>query len=339
MSKDIAVVILNYNGKRFLERFLDNVMRYSPEAEVVVADNDSKDGSVDYLQSRHPEVTILVNEKNFGYAGGYNRALEKLHHKYYVLLNSDIEVTDGWLSAMYHYMEANPDVAACQPKLLSYADMAYFEYAGAGGGFIDKFGYPFCRGRLFQTIEADEGQYNDIQEVFWASGACMFVRREAFWAAGGFDADFFAHMEEIDLCWRMKHKGWKVTYVPHSKVYHIGGGTLPKISSRKTYLNFRNNLSMIFKNMPSSYFVYVIGSRLFLDIIASLKFLVEGGLGDFLAVWRAHAHFYRKIPALRRKRAAIKPGKVSRIYRRNIVIDYFLLQKRYFNELNQSKMT
>ncbi|HMM10951.1 MAG TPA: glycosyltransferase family 2 protein [Bacteroidales bacterium] len=339
MNKDIAVVILNYNGKRFLERFLADVVRFSPEADIVVADNASSDGSVDYLRQQHPEVHLLIHEKNFGYAGGYNQALNQLKHTYFVLLNSDIEVTEGWLTPLYAFMEQNQQVAACQPKLLSYADMAYFEYAGAGGGYIDKFGYPFCRGRIFQTIEPDEGQYDDVHEVFWASGACMFVRSVAFWNAGGFDADFFAHMEEIDLCWRMKHQGWKIMYVPQSKVYHIGGGTLPKISSRKTYLNFRNNLSMIYKNMPSSYFVYVIGSRLFLDVIASLKFLIEGGWGDFFAVWRAHAHFFRKLPWLQLKRNAIKPRKVSRIYGRNVVIDYFLLQKRYFSELNQRKIS
>ncbi len=339
MNKDIAVVILNYNGKRFLERFLADVVRFSPEADVVVADNASTDGSVDYLRKAHPEVQILVNEKNYGYAGGYNQALNRLPHKYYLLLNSDIEVTEAWLKPLYSFMEMHPEVAACQPKLLSYADMAYFEYAGAGGGFIDKFGYPFCRGRLFQTIEADEGQYDDVEEVFWASGACMFVRSKAFHAAGGFDEEFFAHMEEIDLCWRMKHIGWKIMYVPQSKVYHIGGGTLPKISSRKTYLNFRNNLSMIYKNMPPGYFLYVIGSRLFLDVVASLKFLIEGGWGDFFAVWRAHAHFFRKLPSLRKKRKAIRPTKVSRIYRHNIVIDYFLFQRRYFTQLNKSRMT
>lgn len=339
MSKDIAVVILNYNGKRFLERFLFDVMRFSHEASVIVADNASTDDSVAYLRAHHPHVQILIHDKNYGYAGGYNEALRQLDYRYYVLLNSDIEVTEGWLGPLYDFMEQHPEVAACQPKLLSYADMAYFEYAGAGGGFIDKFGYPFCRGRLFQTIEADLGQYDDVHEVFWASGACMFVRSQAFWEAEGFDADFFAHMEEIDLCWRMKQLGWKIMYVPHSKVYHIGGGTLSKISARKTYLNFRNNLSMIFKNMPSDYFLYVIGSRLFLDIIASLKFLVEGGWGDFFAVWRAHAHFYRNLPTLMRKRSALKPIKVSRIYKRNIVIDYFLLQRRYFNQLNPQKMS
>ncbi|MBK9290727.1 MAG: glycosyltransferase family 2 protein [Bacteroidetes bacterium] len=337
--KDIAVVILNYNGKRFLERFLSDVLRFSPEADVIVADNASTDGSVEWLRANYPEAGIIINNKNHGYAGGYNQALRQLRYKYFVLLNSDIEVTQGWLSGLYGFMEAHPDVAACQPKLLSYADMAYFEYAGAGGGFIDKFGYPFCRGRLFQTLEEDLGQYDDVFEVFWASGACMFLRREAFEAAGGFDADFFAHMEEIDLCWRMKHLGWRIIYVPHSKVYHIGGGTLPKVSSRKTYLNFRNNLSMIYKNMPSSYFWYVILSRLFLDIVASLKFLIEGGWGDFFAVWRAHAHFYRKLPVLSKKRKAIQPKKVSRIYRRNIVIDYFLLQKRFFTELNQKSLS
>lgn len=336
MKKEIAVVILNYNGKRFLERFLPGVLQKSVHmADVIVADNASTDDSVSFLRNNFPEVRLIQNSNNGGFAAGYNIALKQVDTRYYVLLNSDIEVTEGWLEPLFELMENNPDVAACQPKLLSFADTAYFEYAGAGGGFIDKFGYPFCRGRLFQSIEKDEGQYDDVKEVFWASGACMFVRADLYHQYNGLDEDFFAHMEEIDFCWRLKNNGYKIMYCPYSSVFHIGGGTLPKISSRKTYLNFRNNLSMLYKNLPPSFFAYVIFTRLFLDGIASLKFLLGGGLGDFLAVLRAHLHFYRKLPALRAKRRRIKPQAVSRVYRKNIVIEYFIKQKRTMQDLDE----
>jgi len=335
MNNDIAVVILNYNGKRFLERFLPGVISRSQIARVIVADNASTDDSVAWLKQHHPQVQLIINPKNGGFAAGYNQALQHVEAKYYVLLNSDIEVAEHWLEPLVQFMDENPDVAACQPKLLSFSDMAYFEYAGAGGGFIDKFGYPFCRGRLFQSIEKDDGQYDDVYEVFWASGACMFVRADLYHAHGGLDDSFFAHMEEIDFCWRLKQQGYRIMYVPQSQVYHIGGGTLPKISSRKTYLNFRNNLSMLYKNLPPSWFYYVIISRLFLDGVASIKFLLEGGFADFFAVLRAHMHFYRKLPELHAKRRKTKKVPVSRIYRKNVVVEYFIKQKKSFQAFDE----
>ncbi len=336
MKHRIAVVILNYNGKRFLERFLPGVISRSAHmAEIVVADNASTDGSVRFMQEHFPQIRLILNDRNGGFAAGYNEALAQVDTEYYVLLNSDIEVGEGWLEPLLEMMDTDASIAACQPKLLSFADKAYFEYAGAAGGFIDKFGYPFCRGRLFQNVEKDEGQYDTALEVFWASGACMFVRSDLYHRMGGLDADFFAHMEEIDFCWRLKNVGYKIMYCPDSEVYHIGGGTLPKNSPRKTYLNFRNNLSMLFKNLPPSFFAYVIFTRLFLDGVASLKFLIEGGWGDFFAVLRAHAHFYRKIPALRAKRRKINPQAVSRVYKKNIVVEYFLKRKMTFDRFDK----
>ncbi len=340
MKHRIAVVILNYNGKRFLERFLPAVIsRSSHMADIIVADNASTDDSVLFMEQHYPSIRMIRNGSNGGFAAGYNEALQQVDNEYYVLLNSDIEVGENWLEPLLSMMDSDPLIAACQPKLLSFADKAYFEYAGAAGGFIDKFGYPFCRGRLFQHVEKDDGQYDSPLEVFWASGACMFVRSELYHKMGGLDSDFFAHMEEIDFCWRLKHVGYKIMYCPHSEVYHIGGGTLPKNSPRKTYLNFRNNLSMLYKNLPSSFFTYVMFTRLFLDGIASMKFLIEGGWGDFFAVLRAHAHFYRKLPALRAKRKKLNPQAVSRVYRKNIVIEYFIKRKITFDTFEEGNFS
>lgn len=336
MKHRIAVVILNYNGQRFLERFLPTVISLSSHlADIIVADNASTDHSVAFMKTHFPNITLIQNPTNGGFATGYNQALQQVKNEYYVLLNSDIEVGEHWLEPLLELMDSDKNIAACQPKMLSFADKAYFEYAGAGGGFIDKFGYPFCRGRLFQHVEKDEGQYNDVREVFWASGACMFVRAELYHQMGGLDDDFFAHMEEIDFCWRLKNAGYKIMYCPHSSVYHIGGGTLPKNSPRKTYLNFRNNLSMLYKNLPSSFFTYVMVSRLFLDGVASMKFLVDGGWGDFFAVLRAHAHFYRKLPALQAKRKKNNPQAVRNVYRKNIVIEYFLKRKTTYDTFDE----
>ncbi|MBU1368150.1 MAG: glycosyltransferase family 2 protein, partial [Bacteroidetes bacterium] len=284
----VAVVILNFNGKFFLERFLPNVIAYSSEvAELVIADNASTDDSVSFLQSHYPEIRLIENAGNFGFSTGYNLALKQIEADYYVLLNSDIEVTPHWIEPVIALMESDKQIAACQPKIRSLEQPAFFEYAGAGGGFIDKFGYPFCRGRLFQQVEEDNGQYDDDMEVFWASGACMFVRADLYHQYGGLDDSFFAHMEEIDFCWRMKNQGYKIMYTGKSAVYHIGGGTLPKKSYRKTYLNFRNNLSLLYKNLPQDQLVKIILLRLFLDGVASLKFLFQAGLADFFAVMRA----------------------------------------------------
>jgi GT2 family glycosyltransferase len=331
----VAVVILNFNGKDFLEKFLPAVIESCRGiADVVVADNASTDGSVSMLKEKFPALSLILNPTNIGFSTGYNTALRQIDADYYVLLNSDIEVSPAWIEPIIKLMEDDKLVGACQPKILSFHNKTNFEYAGAGGGFIDVYGYPFCRGRLFQHIEADEGQYNDTTEVFWASGACMFVRAELYHKLGGLDDDFFAHMEEIDFCWRLKNSGYKVMYCPHSVVYHIGGGTLPKSSARKTYLNFRNNLSLLYKNLPDKRLFQVIIIRLFLDMAASFKFLLQGGIDDFFAVARAHLHFYRKIPKLKRKRSKQNRGFVGGIYRKNIAVQHYLLGKKKFSELN-----
>ncbi len=334
--KKVAVVILNYNGARFLEQFLPTVLAHcdSDLAEVVVADNASTDDSVALMRDRFPDVRLIENGSNGGFSTGYNLALRQIEARYYVLLNSDIEVTEGWIEPVIAMMDADPRIAACQPKILSYYHPEQFEYAGACGGFIDKYGYPFCRGRVFQHLENDEGQYDAPMEVFWATGACMFVRADLYHQIGGLDDSFFAHMEEIDLCWRLKNAGYKVCCCPQSKVYHIGGGTLPKNSPRKTYLNFRNNLSVLAKNLPDKSVKRVIVYRVFLDWVAALKFLFEGGFKDFRMVFKAHRDFYRRLKSLREKRSEAKREAVSCVYRRNIVFDSMLLGKNRFDELN-----
>ena len=331
----VAVVILNFNGKRFLERFLPGVIAHSHDsAEIIVADNASSDDSVSFLGKKYPDIRLIQNVKNDGFSTGYNLALKQIEADYYILLNSDIEVTPNWIKPLIDLMEGDPLIAACQPKIRSLEQPELFEYAGAGGGFIDKFGYPFCRGRLFLHLEEDLGQYDDDLEVFWASGACMFVRADLYHKHGGLDDSFFAHMEEIDFCWRMKNQGFKIMYSGKSTVYHIGGGTLSKKSSRKTYLNFRNNLSLLYKNLPQKQLFRVIFLRLILDGVASLKFLFEAGFADFFAVMRAHLHFYRKLPQLRKKRSNIHPNPVNRVYQKNVVFEHFVLKKKCFTSLN-----
>ena len=301
-----AVVILNWNGKDWLEKFLPTIVRYSAEATVFVADNGSEDDSKSFLTQDFPAVKIIENKENLGFAGGYNKALNQIHAEYYVLLNSDIEVTEGWLSPIIKLMDSDKNIAACQPKLLDYTNKEKFEYAGASGGFIDNLGYPFCRGRIFDSLEEDKGQYNDAIEVFWATGACIFVRSDVFWEVGGFDEDFFAHQEEIDLCWRLKNKGYKIMVEPNSVVYHVGGGTLDAGSPFKTYLNFRNNLFMLFKNLPLPSLFMVIPMRLLLDGVAALTFLNKPkGIHHLFAIMKAHFTFYFAIPSLIAKRQKI----------------------------------
>lgn len=333
----VAVVILNYNGKSFLERFLPNVIQCSCDiAEVIVADNASTDDSVLFLKENYPEIRLIQNKDNSGFSTGYNKALSQIDAEYYVLLNSDIEVTPNWISPIIELMDSDKTIAACQPKIRSYYEKDKFEYAGAGGGYIDKFGYPFCRGRIFNTLEKDENQYNNNCEVFWATGACMFVRADLYHQYGGLEDSFFAHMEEIDFCWRMKNLGYKIMYCADSVIFHIGGGTLPKSSSRKTYLNFRNNLSLLIKNLPTNQVIPIIIFRLLLDFVAGLKFLVEGGFADFFAVFHAHFSFFRRIPMLLKKRKLVKPQSVSMIYKKNIVFNYFICKKQFFTDLHQS---
>jgi hypothetical protein len=285
-----AVVILNWNGLNFLKMFLGNAVSKSVSTDTVliVADNGSEDGSCEWIEQNHKDVGIIRLDKNHGFAGGYNLALNQIEARYFVLLNSDIEVTEGWLPPLIRFMDDNPDVASCQPKILSYNKRDHFEYAGAAGGFIDKFGYPLCRGRILSKVEIDEGQYDSLIDIFWSSGACMAVRSEAWKKCGGFDADFFAHMEEIDLCWRFHRSGYRVSFIPQSSVYHVGGGALPYNSPFKTYLNFRNSIYLLYKNLPDRNFSAIMFLRKILDGVASLFFLLKGDAKSFMAVWKAH---------------------------------------------------
>lgn len=338
-SSKCAVVILNWNGRAYLEKFLPSVIQFSQGAEVIVADNNSTDDSLAFLTTHFPSVTIIRNSENGGYAKGYNDALQKVCTDFYVLLNSDVEVTANWLAPVLSIMQADPDVAACQPKILDYNNRGSFEYAGAAGGFIDKFGYPFCRGRIFDLYEQDNGQYSDSREIFWATGACLFIRASAFHSQKGFDEDFFAHMEEIDLCWRLKNEGHKIFYCGESTVYHVGGGTLNKLSPKKTYLNFRNNLILLCKNHSSRFFRIKLFLRMILDGIAGVKFLLSGDASHCKAVIHAHFSFYKSFRKTLSKRkilkARIKKYATSCIYTKSIVADYYLRGKKKFSSLNK----
>lgn len=306
---------------------------------VVVADNHSGDDSVALLQIEFPEISIIQNSANGGFATGYNLALRQIDAQYYVLLNSDIEVTSGWLEPLIALMDSDPSIGACQPKIRSYHQPDHFEYAGAAGGFIDVFGYPFCQGRVFQHLETDHGQFNEPREIFWATGACMVVRSDVYHQLGGLDDDFFAHMEEIDFCWRLKQAHYKVMYCPDSIVFHVGGGTLPKKSWKKTYLNMRNNSIMLCKNLPKRYLLPVMLIRFLLDFIAALKFLTDGGWLDLWAVFRAHLSFYRSLPKTLHKRRKIPGIAVSQMYKGNLVFEHFILRRKIFNQLDQKKFT
>lgn len=332
MSK-VAIVILNWNGRSMLERFMPSVVD-NTAGQVIVADNGSTDDSIAFMSERYPQIPLIRLDKNYGFAGGYNLALQQLDsYDYYLLLNSDVECTPGWIEPLVDLMEQQPDVAVVQPKLLMYDQKDTFEYAGAAGGFIDSFGYPFCRGRLFNTMERDCGQYDDRCDIFWATGAAMMVRASVWHQLGGLDADFFAHMEEIDFCWRVKNAGYRVMYCPQSVVYHVGGGTLPKSNPFKTQLNFRNNLSMLYKNLPDNRRGFVLFMRMWLDRVAAVKFLLEGHRGEYLAVRKAHKEYRAWKPDLRRKREAIKPHQVTCVYRGHLLLDYFLLGRHRFSDL------
>ena len=335
--KRVAVVILNYNGQKMLDDFLPCVIENTNAdlADIIVADNKSTDGSVALMRNKFPDIRLILNEENYGFAGGYNKALEQVEAEYYVLLNSDIEVSKGWIEPIIDFMDKNRDVAACQPKIRSYHEKDKFEYAGAAGGFIDKYGYPFCRGRVFQNLETDNGQYDSTIDVFWATGACMFVRADLYREYGGLDASFFAHMEEIDLCWRLKNAGYRICCCPQSTVFHIGGGTLPKNSPRKTFLNFRNNLSILLKNYPGSKVYLIIFYRIILDWVAALKFLFEGCYADFVAVIKAHFAFYSRRNDLMRKRNSLKKAPLSNVYNKNIVYQAFVRGVKFYSELSE----
>lgn len=327
-----AVVILNYNGEKLLQKFLPSVIQYTAEAEIIVADNDSTDGSVKFVREKFPQVRIIQLDKNYGYCGGYNRALSEVDTDYAVLLNSDIEVTAEWLKPMISLLDKDLSIAAVQPKILSYNKKNHFEHAGAGGGFIDVLGYPFCRGRVFDHVEIDHGQYNDTREVFWASGACFVVRLESFRKFGGFDEDFFAHMEEIDLCWKLNRSGQKIFYCGASTIYHVGAGTLAYRNPRKTYLNFQNGLSMLFKHFDTDELLFIMPLRIILDWVAAFKFLVTADWKNSLAVIRAHASFLVTLPAGVRKRRELRKlyptYDHSMIYPGSVVVHYYLRGKR-----------
>lgn len=334
----LAIVILNWNGKKFLEKFLPSVINNSPSfAEVYVADNGSVDGSVELVLKRFPQVQFLDLGSNLGYTGGYNLALEKIDAQYYVLLNSDIQVEPGWVEPIIDLMDHDPEIAACQPKILSWYKPDEFEYAGASGGFIDKYGFPFCRGRIFESLEKDAGQYDDLMDVFWATGACMFIRGSDFENAGRLDRDFFAHMEEIDLCWRLKRMGKRIVCQPSSVVYHVGGGTLPKNSPRKTFLNFRNNILLLSKNLPANIFYMILLKRIVLDFIASFKFLLSGHIMDCFAVLRAHMHVLILMRKKRNQGKELPYVPVEGVYKSSIVKDYFMAGRNKYSQLDQAR--
>jgi len=334
----VAVVILNFNGEDYLKKFLPGVVGYSKPYSVVVVDNASTDRSVEIVKTQFPDVRVIIHPRNEGFCRGYNLALQQIDAQYYVLLNSDVEVTSNWIDPIIEMMEGDLSIGACQPKILSYHHKQSFEYAGAGGGFIDNLAYPFCRGRLFSTLETDNGQYDDIREVFWASGTCLFIRSELFHGTGGFDEIFYAHMEEIDLCWRIQLAGFRIFYNGNSAVYHIGGGTLPKSNPQKTFLNFRNGMILLFKNSPSPSLSWKITIRIILDLIASLKFLLFDSWKDSLAVIRADWYFITHLSQLRAKRkevwSKVKNKPLDQVYSGFLVWDYFMLQKKQFRDLN-----
>lgn len=336
----IAIVILNFNGVQLFDTFLPSVIRNSAleNVKIYLADNGSTDNSIETIQKKFSSVQIIDLKKNHGFAEGYNRALKEVEADYFVLLNSDVEVTPGWLEKCLELFRDNKKIAAVQPKILSYEKPHLFEYAGAAGGFIDKFGYPFCRGRILNRMEADTGQYDKATPIFWASGACMFVKAEVFKKAGGFDGDFWAHMEEIDLCWRIKSLGYEIWYQPESVVFHLGGGTLSYGSPKKIYLNFRNNLYMLFKNLPRDQFKRIFLTRMVLDGIAAVKFILGLYGKEFWAVVKAHVAFYKNLPGLIQKRKETQKQVVVKehreIYPKSIMWKFFLLKKNKFSELN-----
>ena len=327
-----AIVILNWNGKAFLEKFLGKVVESARglDAEVIVADNASHDGSVEMLREKFSETRLILLDRNYGFTGGYNRALAEIEAKYFLLLNSDIEVTDNWLQPLIAYMDSHPDTAACAPKLLAYDRRDCFEYAGAAGGFIDAYGYPFCRGRILNATERDEKQYDTPINVFWATGAALMVRAELYRKAGGLNELFFAHMEEIDLCWRLQRMGYRIANIPSSTVYHVGGGALPVDSPRKLYFNYRNNLMMLVNNIPANRF-YIIFVRLILDGISAIAYLFSGRFSYFAAVVKAHYGFFARIPLCIRKRRIFKPLAIQSantgVYRGSIVTKFFASKK------------
>lgn len=338
-DKKISIVILNWNGSSFLKRFLPSVIAHSKgDVEIIVADNYSSDDSKVVIETEFPSVTYFQLEKNWGFAEGYNHALASVSSEYIVLLNSDVEVSEGWLEPMLNTLESDPSIGICQPKILSLSKPDEFEYAGASGGFIDRFGYPYCRGRILQVVEKDMGQYDQQIAVSWASGACMMIRTSVWKECGGFDGDFWAHMEEIDLCWRAMHLGYSACVCPGSVVFHVGGGTLNYNSPLKIYLNFRNNLYLLLKNLPCRQLVLKLPARMILDGMAAFVFLLKGETGSFGRVFAAHMRFYANLGSLLKKRRIIFRTRRTRVFNATtnkcIVWNYFFTKRRKYSELH-----
>ena len=328
----LAIVILNWNGQKFLAQFLPSLIQYAPSySEIIIADNASTDNSVAFLKTDYPAIKIIQNKENGGFSKGYNDALRQVNAEYYCLLNSDVEVTENWVEPIISLLDNRAEVAAVQPKLLSFTHKTHFEYAGACGGFIDYLGYPFCRGRVFECLEKDEKQYNDAIEVFWTTGAALFVRSKVFHELNGLDEEFFAHMEEIDFCWRIKNLGYKIMVEPESVIYHVGGGTLPKNSSRKTYLNFRNNMFLLLKNLPKEKLLPVFLLRFPLDGIAAIFFLFQGHWKDTWAVFRAQLSFLRQFARIKQKRKYINKQVYGQTFQKSIVFEHYIKKKTKFN--------
>lgn len=337
MKTKAAVVILNWNGQKFLEQFLPPLIRHTflPGVALIVADNGSTDDSETLVRRRYPSIRWIGLDQNYGFTGGYNRALQQVDAQYYILLNSDVEVTDHWLQPLLALMDSRPEVAVCAPKIRAFARRNYFEYAGAAGGFIDKYGYPFCRGRLLNRLEEDRGQYDDPCPVFWASGACLLVRAETYRRLGGFDERFFAHMEEIDFCWRVKQHGGEILCCPQSTVYHVGGGTLPNENSQKLYLNYRNSLLMLYKNLPDSRRPRILTTRLLLDALSALVYLLTGKGAAFLAVWKAHRSFRRLRRYVRTQRTPERNNPVAGVYNKSILWQRYVRRKTTITMTNE----
>lgn len=336
----VSIIILNWNTRSMLERFLPEVVKNSdhPEATVVVADNGSNDGSEELVRKHFPEVKLITLDKNYGFAGGYNRALQQTETTYTVLLNSDVIPAPNWIEPLLEHMENEPGCAACVPKIKALNQPQMFEYAGAAGGFIDKWGYPFCRGRIFDRLEQDQHQYDKSGDIFWGSGAALMVRTKSYNESGGLHEHFFAHMEEIDWCWRMKNRGWKISYISESEIFHLGGGTLNAMSSHKTYLNFRNNMFMLYRNLPEKELRTTIFFRLLLDGVAAVKFLFSGEWKNTKAVCRAHRDYFKRIPTLKEERLQLQQEVTvfnhKEIYPHALIIDFFLKGKKKFSDLN-----
>ncbi len=334
-NSKIAIVILNWNGKNLLETFLPSVIQHSSEATIYIADNASTDDSIAFVRTNFPTIQILENKQNFGFAKGYNEALKFVKEPYLCLLNNDVEVTKNWLNPILNCFENNDNVAIIQPKIVDYKNKSHFEYAGAAGGFIDKFGFPYCKGRIFDTIEENIGQYEKEQSIFWASGACFFVQNIIFKNLNGFDEDFFAHQEEIDFCWRAFNEGYTLKYIPNSIVYHVGGATLHQSSPQKTYLNFRNSLYMLVKNLPSKPLPLILFSRLCLDGVAGIKFLFEGNFKHTISILKAHFSLYRNFRKMFKKRSTTLKSNYYQVY--SIVFQYYVLKHKLYTTLKNKK--